>query len=67
MVPINEPTILLGAFVERFKSACLLEQQLPAMKPDQFKAMVLFFIFKGKSMNDSSMQSYFLMFFFLRP
>lgn len=40
MVPINEPTILLSAFVDRFKSACLLEQQLPAMKPEQLKAMV---------------------------
>ncbi|XDV24959.1 hypothetical protein PO909_028975 [Leuciscus waleckii] len=41
MVPINEPTILLGAFVDRFKSACLLELQLPAMKPEQLKAMTL--------------------------
>ncbi|ROI15439.1 Nuclear-interacting partner of ALK [Anabarilius grahami] len=41
MVPINEPMILLSAFVDRFKSACLLEQQLPAMKPEQLKAMTL--------------------------
>ncbi|XP_051976505.1 zinc finger C3HC-type protein 1-like [Xyrauchen texanus] len=41
MVPINEPTVLLGAFLDRFKSACLLEQQLPAMKPEQLKAMTL--------------------------
>lgn len=40
MVPINEPTVLLGAFLDRYKSACLLEQQLPAMKPEQLKAMV---------------------------
>lgn len=57
MIPINGPTILLGAFVDRFKSACLLELQLPAMKPEQLKAMVLFFIFNGKSMKDSSMHS----------
>lgn len=55
MVPINEPTILLSAFVDRFKSACLLEQQLPAMKPEQLKAMVWCFIFKAKSKNGSSM------------
>ncbi|XP_055045691.2 zinc finger C3HC-type protein 1 [Misgurnus anguillicaudatus] len=41
MVPINEPTVLLSAFIERFKSACPLEQQLPAMKPEQLKAMTL--------------------------
>ncbi|XP_051544107.1 zinc finger C3HC-type protein 1-like [Myxocyprinus asiaticus] len=41
MVPINEPTVLLGAFLDRFKSACLLEQQLPEIKPEQFKAMTL--------------------------
>lgn len=41
MVPINEPTVLLAAFLERYKSACLLEQQLPAMKPEQLKAMTL--------------------------
>lgn len=40
VVPINEPTVLLGAFLERFKSACLLEQQLPAMKPERLKSMV---------------------------
>ncbi|XP_026064836.1 nuclear-interacting partner of ALK-like [Carassius auratus] len=41
MVPVNEPTLLLCAFLDRFKSACLLEQQLPAMKPEQLKAMTL--------------------------
>ncbi|XP_050962876.1 nuclear-interacting partner of ALK isoform X1 [Labeo rohita] len=41
MVPINEPTVLLSAFLDRFKSACALEQQLPAMKPEQLKAMTL--------------------------
>ncbi|XP_056604450.1 nuclear-interacting partner of ALK [Triplophysa dalaica] len=41
VVPINEPTVLLGAFLERFKSACLLEQQLPAMKPERLKSMTL--------------------------
>lgn len=55
MVPINEPTILLSAFVDRFKSACLLEQQLPAMKPEQLKAMVWLYIFKANSKNGSSM------------
>ncbi|XP_059367077.1 nuclear-interacting partner of ALK [Carassius carassius] len=41
MVPVNEPTVLLSAFLDRYKSACLLEQQLPAMKPEQLKAMTL--------------------------
>lgn len=52
MVPINEPTVLLGAFLDRFKSACLLEQQLPAMKPEQLKAMVWYFIFNRISINN---------------
>lgn len=47
MVPVNEPTVLLGAFLDRYKSACLLEQQLPAMKPEQLKTMVCCFILKG--------------------
>uniref|UniRef100_A0A672LB62 Nuclear-interacting partner of ALK-like n=1 Tax=Sinocyclocheilus grahami TaxID=75366 RepID=A0A672LB62_SINGR len=41
MVPINEPMVLFSAFLDRFKSACLLEQQLPAMKPEHLKAMTL--------------------------
>ncbi|TRY98791.1 hypothetical protein DNTS_021656 [Danionella cerebrum] len=41
MVPVNDPPVLLSAFLERFKSTCLLEQQLPAMKPETLKAMTL--------------------------
>ncbi|KAI4878054.1 hypothetical protein NFI96_011669 [Prochilodus magdalenae] len=41
MVPFDEPKELLSAFVERFKSACLLQQQLPTLKPEQLKAMAL--------------------------
>ncbi|KAJ8382874.1 hypothetical protein SKAU_G00036520 [Synaphobranchus kaupii] len=41
MVPVNEPGVLLKAFLERFKSSCLLELQLPAMKPEHLKAMSL--------------------------
>ncbi len=40
LVPACEPSALLTAFLERFKSACLLAQQLPAMKPEQLKSMV---------------------------
>lgn len=40
-VPASEPSALLAAFLERFQSACLLAQQLPAMKPEQLKSMSL--------------------------
>ncbi|KAG7456113.1 hypothetical protein MATL_G00248280 [Megalops atlanticus] len=39
MVPVNEPGVLLSAFLERFKSSCQLELQLPAMKPEHLKNM----------------------------
>ncbi|CAJ1054862.1 nuclear-interacting partner of ALK [Xyrichtys novacula] len=41
LVPDCEPPALLTAFLERFQSACLLAQQLPAMKPEQLKSMAL--------------------------
>eukprot|EP00063_Salmo_salar_P089412 XP_014064247.1 PREDICTED: nuclear-interacting partner of ALK-like isoform X2 [Salmo salar] len=41
LVPANEPSVLLSAFLERFHTTCLLEQQLPAMKPEQLKTMSL--------------------------
>lgn len=41
LVPASEPSTLLAAFLERFQSACLLAQQLPAMKPEQLKSMSL--------------------------
>ncbi|KAJ8416409.1 hypothetical protein AAFF_G00356970 [Aldrovandia affinis] len=41
MIPVSEPGVLLNAFLERFKSSCLLELQLPAMKPEHLKAMSL--------------------------
>uniref|UniRef100_A0A3P8S1V7 Zinc finger, C3HC-type containing 1 n=1 Tax=Amphiprion percula TaxID=161767 RepID=A0A3P8S1V7_AMPPE len=41
LVPSSEPSTLLTAFLERFQSACLLTQQLPAMKPEQLKSMSL--------------------------
>lgn len=40
LVPACEPSALLTSFLERFQSACLLAQQLPAMKPEQLKSMV---------------------------
>lgn len=40
LVAACEPSALLTAFLERFQSACLLAQQLPAMKPEQLKSMV---------------------------
>ncbi|XP_056434226.1 nuclear-interacting partner of ALK [Gadus chalcogrammus] len=41
LVPASEPTALLSSFLARFQSACLLEQQLPAMKPEHLKSMSL--------------------------
>lgn len=41
LVPACEPSALLTAFLERYQSACLLAQQLPAMKPEQLKSMAL--------------------------
>ncbi|XP_068163126.1 zinc finger C3HC-type protein 1 [Antennarius striatus] len=41
LVPTCEPSALLSAFLGRFQSACLLAQQLPAMKPEQLKSMSL--------------------------
>ncbi|KAG8005626.1 NIPA-like protein, partial [Nibea albiflora] len=41
LVPACEPSALLTSFLERFQSACLLAQQLPAMKPEQLKSMSL--------------------------
>ncbi|XP_024120539.1 nuclear-interacting partner of ALK isoform X1 [Oryzias melastigma] len=41
LVPASEPSTLLAAFLERFQSACLLAQQLPAMRPEQLKSMSL--------------------------
>lgn len=40
MIPVSEPAALLTAFLERFQSALILEQQLPAMKPLQLQTMV---------------------------
>ncbi|XP_015208064.1 zinc finger C3HC-type protein 1 [Lepisosteus oculatus] len=40
-LPISEPAVLFRAFLDRFKSACLLELQLPSMKPDDLKNMSL--------------------------
>ncbi|KAM6984912.1 zinc finger C3HC-type protein 1 [Aplochiton taeniatus] len=41
LVPADEPSELLSAFLERFQTACLLELQLPAMKPEQIQTMSL--------------------------
>ncbi|XP_035379680.1 nuclear-interacting partner of ALK [Electrophorus electricus] len=41
MVPVSEPEELFNDFLERFRSACLLQQQLPTMKSEQLKAMTL--------------------------
>ncbi|XP_068611368.1 zinc finger C3HC-type protein 1 [Brachionichthys hirsutus] len=41
LVPAAEPSALLAAFLGRFQGACLLAQQLPAMKPEQLKSMSL--------------------------
>ncbi|XP_012679949.2 nuclear-interacting partner of ALK [Clupea harengus] len=41
MIPVSESAVLLSAFLERFESALVLEQQLPAMKPQQLQVMSL--------------------------
>ncbi|KAJ0057377.1 hypothetical protein NL108_005289, partial [Boleophthalmus pectinirostris] len=41
VVPACEPSALLASFLERFHSTCLLSQQLPALKPEQLKSMLL--------------------------
>ncbi|XP_070785167.1 zinc finger C3HC-type protein 1 [Enoplosus armatus] len=41
LVPACEPSALFTAFLDRFQSACLLAQQLPALKPEQLKSMSL--------------------------
>lgn len=41
LVPACEPSALLTDFLERFQSACLLAQKLPAMKPEHLKSMSL--------------------------
>uniref|UniRef100_A0A1A7WZI7 Zinc finger, C3HC-type containing 1 n=2 Tax=Iconisemion striatum TaxID=60296 RepID=A0A1A7WZI7_9TELE len=41
LVPASEPSALLNALLERFESACLLAQQLPAMMPEQLKSVSL--------------------------
>ncbi|KAK0132000.1 Nuclear-interacting partner of ALK [Merluccius polli] len=41
LVQAAEPAVLLSAFLARFQSACLLELQLPAMKPEHLKSMSL--------------------------
>ncbi|XP_003972923.1 zinc finger C3HC-type protein 1 [Takifugu rubripes] len=41
LIPSSEPSVLLTAFLARFKSTCLLGQQLPALKSDQLKSMSL--------------------------
>lgn len=40
LIPACEPSILLTAFLERFRSTCLLGQQLPALKSEHLKSMV---------------------------
>ncbi|XP_023651318.1 zinc finger C3HC-type protein 1 [Paramormyrops kingsleyae] len=40
-IPIGEPDVLLSAFVDRYRSSCLLEQRLPAMRPEDLKAVSL--------------------------
>ncbi|KAJ3612480.1 hypothetical protein NHX12_020755 [Muraenolepis orangiensis] len=41
LVPASEPTALLSAFLERFQSVCLLDLQLPVLKPEHLKSMSL--------------------------
>ncbi|MBN3298347.1 NIPA protein, partial [Amia calva] len=40
-LPISEPAVLFSNFLDRFKSACRLDLQLPSMKPDDLKNLSL--------------------------
>ncbi|CAF97229.1 unnamed protein product, partial [Tetraodon nigroviridis] len=40
LIPACEPSVLLTDFLERFRSTCLLGQQLPALKSEHLKSMV---------------------------
>ncbi|XP_051889690.1 nuclear-interacting partner of ALK [Pristis pectinata] len=40
-LPLNEPAALLHGMVERFKSLCLLDVQLPVLKQDDLKDMTI--------------------------
>ncbi|XP_063073388.1 nuclear-interacting partner of ALK [Engraulis encrasicolus] len=41
LIPVSEPAVLLSTFLERFQSTLVLDQQLPAMKPQQLQCMAL--------------------------
>ncbi|KAG8515662.1 Nuclear-interacting partner of ALK, partial [Galemys pyrenaicus] len=41
MLPLNEPTVLVSEFLDRFQSLCHLDLQLPSLRPEDLKTMCL--------------------------
>ncbi|XP_060040850.1 zinc finger C3HC-type protein 1 isoform X2 [Erinaceus europaeus] len=41
MLPLDEPTVLVNEFLDRFQSLCHLDLQLPSLKPEDLKTMCL--------------------------
>ncbi|XP_055974230.1 zinc finger C3HC-type protein 1 [Sorex fumeus] len=41
MLPLDEPTVLVSEFLERFQSLCHLDLQLPFLRPEDLKALCL--------------------------
>ena len=42
MLPLDEPTVLVSEFLDRFQSLCHLDLQLPSLRPEDLKTMVSF-------------------------
>lgn len=41
MLPLDEPTVLVSEFLDRFQSLCHLDLQLPSLRPEDIKTMCL--------------------------
>uniref|UniRef100_A0A8C6RJM0 Zinc finger, C3HC type 1 n=1 Tax=Nannospalax galili TaxID=1026970 RepID=A0A8C6RJM0_NANGA len=41
MLPLSEPAVLVSEFLDRFQSLCLLDLQLPSLRPEDLKNMCL--------------------------
>uniref|UniRef100_A0A4W2H4K0 Nuclear-interacting partner of ALK-like n=1 Tax=Bos indicus x Bos taurus TaxID=30522 RepID=A0A4W2H4K0_BOBOX len=41
MLPLDEPTVLVSEFLDRFQSLCHLDLQLPSLRPEDLKTMCL--------------------------
>ncbi|OWK06846.1 hypothetical protein Celaphus_00012247, partial [Cervus elaphus hippelaphus] len=41
MLPLDEPTVLVSEFLDRFQSLCHLDLQLPSLRPEDIKTMCM--------------------------